>query len=77
MKDLTAHCDAIKGATMISPIAVKNVWNISHTTLCAWIILTYSYIIVITPLCFLRSGKFLPGQETHWLFSMIWTSPDG
>ena len=64
---------------MMRHISVKNVRNIPHGTHFAWIILTYSKVMTSKSLIFLGSGNFisLPGQETHWPFSMICISPDG
>jgi hypothetical protein len=37
-----AHCDTIVRTTMILLMPFKNIWYLSHDTLHAWIILTYS-----------------------------------
>ena len=82
-RDLTAyaHYDTIERATVMGHISVENVRNISHGTHFACIILTYSKIMAGKPVFFFSlffpEMEFLPGQETHWSFSMTCTSPDG
>ena len=84
-KNLTAdtHYDIIVRTTMMSHISVENVRNMPDGTHFACIILTYSKsnkiygpTVILPPLEF-RKIEFLPGHETHWLFSVICNSPDG